>query len=75
MQVSGTAKYIGTAKNIPVNYRIRYSGPVTPLTARRVWYGVGALSICPDPLAGVLQGWSWQAFDAKTKSVRSKRTR
>jgi hypothetical protein len=27
-------------KNIPVNYAMRASGPVTTLTARRLWYGV-----------------------------------
>jgi hypothetical protein len=38
---------------IPVNYAIRFSGPVTAFTARCVWYGVGARSICQaDPLAG-----------------------
>ena len=38
---------------VPVNYGIRFSGPVTSLTARRVWYGVGTRSICQaDPLAG-----------------------
>src|SRR5256885_14469982 len=32
---------------------MRFSGPVTALTARRVRYGVGARSICQaDPLAG-----------------------
>jgi hypothetical protein len=27
-------------KNAPVNYAIRFSGPVISLTARHVWYGV-----------------------------------
>src|SRR5271154_4028054 len=30
---------------VPVNYAIRFSGPVTTLTARRVWYGVGTRSV------------------------------
>src|SRR5271156_2690827 len=39
--------------NKSVNYGVRFSGPVTSLTARRVWYGVGTRSICQaDPLAG-----------------------
>jgi hypothetical protein len=37
-------------KTPPVNYAIRSSGPVTALTARRVWYGVGAPSICQADL-------------------------
>jgi hypothetical protein len=43
---------LGLVRIVPVNYAIRSSGPVTALTARRVWYGVGAPSICQaDPLA------------------------
>ena len=39
-------------KNVPVNYAMRFNGPVTALTARRVGYGVGTRSICQaDPLA------------------------
>jgi hypothetical protein len=38
------------ARNVSVNYAFRFSGPVTALTARCVWYGVGARSICQaDP--------------------------
>jgi hypothetical protein len=37
---------------VPVNYAIRSSGPVTALTTRRVWYGVGASSICQADLSG-----------------------
>jgi hypothetical protein len=29
-------------KNVPVSYGIRFSVPMTALTARHVWYGVGA---------------------------------
>jgi hypothetical protein len=28
-------------RNLPVNYAIRFSGPVTALTARRIQYSVG----------------------------------
>jgi hypothetical protein len=39
---------------VPMNYAIRFSEPVTPLTARRVWYGVGACLICQsDPRSGM----------------------
>jgi hypothetical protein len=31
---------------VPVNYAIRFSGPVTILTARHVRYGVGPDLIC-----------------------------
>jgi hypothetical protein len=38
---------------VPVNYALRFSGPMTTFTARHVWYGVGMRSICqPDPLTG-----------------------
>jgi hypothetical protein len=38
-------------KYVPVNYAIRFSGPVTALTARRVRYRVGACLIC-HPIVG-----------------------
>src|SRR5436305_9980131 len=31
---------------VPVSYPFRCSGPVTVLTARRIWYGVGTDLIC-----------------------------
>src|SRR5271163_4317391 len=38
---------------VPVNYAVRFSGPVTALTARRVRYGVGPDLICqPGPSPG-----------------------
>jgi hypothetical protein len=45
---------LSVVKNVPVNYAIRSSGPVTALTARRVWYGVAPDLICqPDPPPGI----------------------
>jgi len=44
----------------PVNYAMRFSGPVMPLTARRVRHGVGPRCICqPDPRPG---RWRMVAF-------------
>jgi hypothetical protein len=41
-------------RNVPVNYAIRFSGPVTALTARRVRHGVGPGLICqPGPEPGI----------------------
>jgi hypothetical protein len=40
-------------KNVPVNYAIRFSDPVTPLTARRLRYGVWAGFICQPDLGQV----------------------
>jgi hypothetical protein len=34
--------YIDGVNIVSVNYAFRLSGPVTALTARRVWHGVGA---------------------------------
>jgi hypothetical protein len=48
-----TRWYAGV-KNVPVNYAIRFSGSVTAFTARRVWYGVGARSICQADPSGRL---------------------
>src|SRR5271170_5196666 len=48
---------------VPVNYAIRLSGPVTALTARRVWYGVGPDLICqPGPSPGIKTHSSPAAF-------------
>jgi hypothetical protein len=50
-------------KNIPVNYAIRSSGPVTALTACRVRYGVGPDLICqPGPSPGIKTHSSPAAF-------------
>jgi hypothetical protein len=49
----GFIKFV-LVKNVPVNYAIRFSGPVTALTARRVRYGVGPNLICqPGPSPGI----------------------
>jgi hypothetical protein len=37
---------MGKIRTVPVDYAIRFSGPVTALTARRVRYGVGPDLIC-----------------------------
>ena len=51
---TGTETYM--VISVPVNYAIRSSGSVTALTARRVWYGVGAPSICQaDPSGKVIK--------------------
>src|SRR5947207_2593227 len=50
--VSKSYEQVGrrTYKNVPVNYAIRFSGPVTAPTARHVQHGVGADLICqPSP--------------------------
>jgi hypothetical protein len=44
MSLQADPPVIITVKNVPVNYAIRFSGPVTALTARRVWYGVASAS-------------------------------
>jgi hypothetical protein len=50
-------------KNVPVNYAMRFSGPVTALTARRVRYGVGPDLICqPGPSPGIKTHSSPAAF-------------
>jgi hypothetical protein len=36
----GNCRNLRWVKNAPVNYAMRFSGPVTALTARRVRYGV-----------------------------------
>jgi hypothetical protein len=41
-------------KNVSVNYAIRFNGPVTPPTARRVRYGIDVYLICQfDPRSGI----------------------
>jgi len=50
---AATRRFV-TVRNVSVNYAIRFSGPVTGLTARRVWYGVGAPSICQANTSGWL---------------------
>jgi hypothetical protein len=53
---NGSSLILSLVKDVPVNYAIRSSGPVTALTARRVWYGVGAPSICQaDPSGKVIK--------------------
>src|SRR5438132_1555925 len=50
-------------ENVPVNYGIRFSDPVTALTARRVRYGVGPDLIClPGPSPGIKTHSSPAAF-------------
>ena len=50
-------------KNVPVNYAMRFSGPVTALTARRLRYGVGPDFICqPGPSPGIKTHSSPAAF-------------
>jgi hypothetical protein len=45
---------ITSVRNVPVNYAIQFSGPVTALTARRVRYSVGPDLICqPGPSTGI----------------------
>ena len=45
---------LSSVKNVPVNYAMWVSGPVTALTARRVRYGVAPDLICqPDPPPGI----------------------
>src|SRR5271156_1224903 len=64
LSLSSTEMFQRTpVRNVPVNYGIRVSDPVTALTARRVGYGVGARSICQAvPLAGYKKPWSPAAF-------------
>jgi hypothetical protein len=41
-------------KNVSVNYAIRFNGPVTPPTARRVRFGIDVYLICQfDPRSGI----------------------
>jgi len=41
-------------RNIPVNYAVRFSGPVTALTARRIQYSVGVTqSASPGAVLGI----------------------
>ena len=42
--------YLISVKNAPVNYAIRFSGPVTALTARRVRYGRRTRPHLPSPV-------------------------
>src|SRR5436305_5548367 len=57
------ADKLQSVKNVPVNYAIRFSGPVTALTARRVRYGVGPDLICqPGPSPGIKTHSSPAAF-------------
>src|SRR5271154_5696726 len=50
-------------RNVPVNYAVRFSRPVTALTARRVRYGVGPDLICqPGPSPGIKTHSSPAAF-------------
>jgi hypothetical protein len=49
-------KVQGLVRNAPVNYAVRSGGAVTALTARHVWYGVGAPSVCQaDPSSKVIK--------------------
>ena len=44
------SQILSSVKSVPVNYGIRFSGPVSPLTARRIRPKVGARRICqPRP--------------------------
>src|SRR5277367_211092 len=55
--------FFGLVKIVSVNYAIRFSGPVTALTARRVRYGVGPDLICqPGPSPGIKKHSSPAAF-------------
>src|SRR5277367_5794021 len=55
--------FFGLVKIVSVNYAIRFSGPVTALTARRVRYGVGPDFICqPGPSPAIKTHSSPAAF-------------
>ena len=61
--LSKSLAFLSLVKNVPVNYAVRFSGPVTALTARRVRYGVGPDLICqPGPSPGIKTYSSPAAF-------------
>src|SRR5947207_8125498 len=69
----GAMKYIILVNYVSVNYAIRFSCPVTALTARRLRYGVGPDLICqPGPTVlspGIKKHSSPAAFPTTLSSL------